>query len=279
KEAPIQAISNGEALVKTLYLSFDPTQRGWATMDTYMPAIPLGTPMRAFSIGQVVESKSKKYKVGDIVSGVMTWQEYVTIADNTDELFPPLVIPGFLDLELTLALSLTGLTAYFGLLEIGKPQPGETVLVSGAAGATGSIVAQIAKLKGARVVGIAGGADKCKWLKDVAKVDEAIDYKSEDVMTRIQETCPNGVNVFYDNVGGETLDAALLNLAHNARVVLCGAISQYNKLSADFDLQNQEIYGVKSTTMLIITSSRMQGFILSDYQHKFMEGLLVLDKW
>lgn len=278
-EAPMPTISKGQALVKTLYLSFDPTQRIWAAVDSYIPAIPLGMPMQALTISQVIESKSKKYKAGDIVSGLMTWQEYAVISEKDNSVLPPIVMPGFLDLQLTLALLLTGLTAYFGLLEVGKPRPGDTVLVSGAAGATGSMVVQIAKLKGARVVGIAGGPDKCLWLKEVAKVDEVIDYKNEDLRVRVAETCPNGIDVFFDNVGGETLDAALINLAHGARVVICGAISQYNNISSNINDRENDSYGVKATVMLISSSARMQGFLISDFKNQFNEGLMLLTKW
>jgi NADPH-dependent curcumin reductase CurA len=187
------------------------------------------------------------------------------------------LIPPYIDIPLILAESLTGSTAYFGLKEIGKPKSGETVLISGAAGATGSIAGQIAKLKGARVIGIAGGKDKCRWLKEKAHFNETIDYKSENIEKRIGELCPKGVDVFFDNVGGEILDAALLHLAMGARIVLCGQISQYDKI--DQISKGAHTYGVKGTAMLIMRRAKMQGFIVTDYKEKMTESLLCLNQW
>lgn len=278
-ESAVPELESGQALVKNLLLSFDPTQRGWAALDTYMPAVELGTPMRAFAMGQVVSSKSKKYKEGDLVAGLFGWQDYAIIGSGVQGHIEPSVVPAFLDQELTLAFLLTGLTAYFGMLDIGKPKKGDVCLVSGAAGATGSIAAQLARIRGARVIGIAGGKDKCSWLKQVAGLDAVIDYKNEDVLARIKETCPQGIDVFYDNVGGQILDAALLNLAQGARIVLCGAISQYNAGMSSEDFGTADVYGVKGTTMLIIARASMTGFIVGDYMHRATEGLLMLNKW
>ncbi len=272
QEAPIEPLREGQVRAQTMYLSFDPTQRSWMAMDTYMPMVRLGEPMRAGGIAQVIESKHPKYKPGDIVNGLCGWQEYPVFEPNRAGGVPPTKLPAHLDPALTLALSVTGLTAYFGLLDIGKPKPGETVLVSGAAGATGSIAGQIAKLKGCRVVGIAGGPDKCAWLTNTARFDAAIDYKNENVEARIGELCPKGIDVYFDNVGGEILDAALLHIAMHARVVLCGAISQYNE-------DPSERYGIKNYIALTVNRGTAQGFIILDYLDRAIEGLLCLHKW
>lgn len=270
-ETPVPALSDGQILAQTLYLSFDPTQRAWMAMDTYMPAVALGEPMRASGIAQVIESKHPKYKTGDLVNYLCGWQEYVLIEPDARSLAPVNKMPAHLDPALLLALSLTGLTAYFGLLDVGKPKRGETVLVSGAAGATGSVAGQIAKLKGCRVIGIAGGAKKCQWLIDKAGFDVAIDYKSERVGDRLAELCPQGVDVYFDNVGGEMLDDVLMHLAMNARIVVCGAISQYNK--------PDDLYGLKNYLSLIIRRASAEGFIVLDYLDRAVEGLSCLTKW
>ncbi len=272
REVPVPALSDGQVLAQTMYLSFDPTQRAWMAMETYMPIVELGEPMRAGGIAQVIESKHPKFKPGDIINYLCNWQEYVIFEPDAHNLVPPTKLPGHLDPALLLALSLTGLTAYFGLLEIAEPKPGETVLVSGAAGATGSIAGQIAKLKGCRVIGIAGGPDKCAWLTDKANFDAAIDYKNENVGERVGALCPKGVDVYFDNVGGEILDEVLLHVALNARIVLCGAISQYN----DAD---DERYGIKNYASLIINRCTARGFIIIDYLDRALEGLLCLNKW
>ena len=219
----------------------------------------------------MIESKHTKYKAGDLINYLCGWQEYVVIEPGGRSLVPVNKMPGHLDPALLLALSLTGLTAYFGLLDIGKPKRGDTVLVSGAAGATGSVAGQIAKLKGCKVIGIAGGAEKCQWLTDKAKFDAAIDYKNEHVGDRLAELCPQGVDVYFDNVGGEILDEVLMHLAINARIVVCGAISQYNK--------PDDFYGVKNYVSLIIRRASAEGFIVLDYLDRAVEGLLCLNKW
>ena len=272
RKVPVPALSDGQVLAQTMYLSFDPTQRAWMAMETYMPIVELGEPMRAGGIAQVIESKHPKFKPGDIINYLCNWQDYVIFEPDGHNLVPPTKLPGHLDPALLLALSLTGLTAYFGLLEIAEPKPGETVLVSGAAGATGSIAGQIAKLKGCRVIGIAGGPDKCAWLTDKANFDAAIDYKNENVGERVGALCPKGVDVYFDNVGGEILDEVLLHVALNARIVLCGAISQYN----DAD---DERYGIKNYASLIINRCTARGFIIIDYLDRALEGLLCLNKW
>ena len=223
-ETDIPKAFDGTLVVRTLYLSFDPTQRGWMEdRESYLPPVAIGEPMRSSGVGQVIESRLDGFEVGDFVHGLLGWQEYAFCGPGMSK------VPEGMPITLPLhVLGLTGLTAYFGMLEIGKPKPGETVVVSGAAGATGSIAGQIARIQGARVIGIAGGPTKCAWLADEARFDAVIDYKSENVAERLRELCPDGIDVYFDNVGGDILDAALALLAMRARVVLCGGISRYS---------------------------------------------------
>jgi len=265
KEEPIPEIKEGEYLVKVIYLSFDPAQRGWMKRDTYLPAIELGHVIRSFGGGEVIESKNEQYKKGDFVTGLTGWQEYVVGKKGEFNL----VVPG---IPLTVALNqcgLVGLTAYFGLLQVGGFKEGDTVVVSGAAGATGSIVGQIAKIKNARVIGIAGGADKTKLLKEKLHFDEAIDYKSEDVSKRLKELVPKGIDLFFDNVGGEILDSALENLALHARVVICGGISGYNS----------EVKGPRQYLNLIVKRAKMEGFIVTDFAKDFPGAIKEIATW
>jgi NADPH-dependent curcumin reductase len=269
-EEPLPSIIENELLVKNLYLSCDPTQRGWLAGDTYLPAVKIGDPVRSFAVGEVALSKNPKWKKGDLVQGLFGWQEYAVARPGTES--APGNLPRGVPIETAMsALGLTGITAYFGLLEIGRPQAGETVVVSGAAGATGSAVGQIAKIKGCRAIGIAGGPDKCKYLVDTLGFDAAIDYKSENVGKRLKELCPNGVDVFFDNVGGEILDAVLARLALRGRVVLCGAIAGYNATGAPT--------GPKNYGNLIIRRGRMEGFIILDYLPRAGEAVAALAGW
>lgn len=268
----VPPLGPGQVLAQTLYLSFDPTQRAWMAMETYMPIVDIGEPMRAGGIAQVIESRHAKFKPGDIVNALCNWQEYLVFEPDKPELVAATKLPAHLDPALLLALSLTGLTAYFGLLDIGRPRSGDIVLVSGAAGATGSIAGQIAKIKGCRVIGIAGGAEKCAWLTDTAGFDAAIDYKHDDIGARLDTLCPDGINVYFDNVGGPITDEVLLHIAHEARVVLCGAISQYNT-------EPQDLYGLKNYLSLIINRGTAQGFIVLDYLDRAVEALLCLNQW
>jgi len=258
-------VGEGEVLVRTLYLSIDPTIRGWIERDTYLPRIELGAVVRSAGAAVVVESRNPKFAVGDRVFAMPGWQEYAVLGERDR---PTKIPPG---IELRDALSVfgvTGMTAYFGLHDIGKPKPGETVVVSGAAGATGSIVGQLARAHGCRAVGIAGGPAKCKWLTEELGFDAAIDYKAEDVSKRLGEACPQGIDVFFDNVGGPILDAALARLALRGRVVLCGAISQYEDLS--------KAYAPKNYMNLISKRGRMEGFIILDYAARFAEGAMAV---
>jgi NADPH-dependent curcumin reductase len=272
-EEPLPEIkSDGEILVRNLYLSCDPTQRGWMARDTYLPAVAIGEVMRSSAVGRVEQSRSPDYAVGDLVRGTFGWQDYAVVQIRASAGMRPVKIPTGVPIPLALStLGSTGLTAYFGLLEIGQPKSGETVVVSGAAGATGSIAGQIARIKGCRAVGVAGGKNKCDWLVREAKFDAAIDYKSEDVSARLRELCPNGIDIYFDNVGGDILDAALARLAMRGRVVLCGAISQYNATELP--------PGPKNYLNLLLKRGRMEGFIILDYLERAGEAVQALAGW
>lgn len=256
----------GEVLVKVEWLSIDPTIRMWMAMDTYLPAIEVGAPIRSAGLGRVVESANPEIPVGTCLFGTPGWQEYALMGPR-DQVVPEEVDP-------TAALSvfgITGLTAYFGLLEIGRPKEGETVVVSGAAGATGSVVGQIAKLQGCTVVGIAGSDDKCRWLTDELGFDHAINYRTENVAGALKQACPAGIDVFFDNVGGEILEAALANLALRGRVVMCGAISQYDDSTPP--------PGPRNLSVLISQRGRMEGFIILDFLPRAGEAIAQLATW
>ena len=271
RESPAPTPKDGEALVRVLYVSFDPAMRGWMEdRPSYIPPVGLGDVMRAGAVGQIVESKSPDYKPGDLVQGMFGWQEWALAARGG--LGTATVLPKGTPLTWPLGVcGITGLTAYFGLLDLGKPKAGDTVVVSGAAGATGSVAGQIAKIEGCRTVGIAGGAEKCRWLVEKARFDAAIDYKREDVAVRLRELCPKGIDVYFDNVGGASLDAALACLAQRARVVLCGGISGYNEATPP--------PGPRNLLNLVVTRSRMEGFIVIDYLPRFAEATAKLVQW
>ena len=271
-EQPIPEPGDGQVLVRNLYLSFDPTQRGWMEdRESYLPPVALGEPMRAGSIGQVVESHHAEFAVGDIVQTTGGWQDFVVAAPGQGPMGLSKVPDGVTPEMMLSVLGITGLTAYFGLLDLGQPQASETVLVSGAAGATGSVAGQIARIKGCRVVGIAGGPEKCAWLKDQAGFDDVIDYKNEDVNARISQTCPNKLDVYFDNVGGDILEAALNHLNLKARIVMCGGISGYNA--------TQPIPGPSNLMNIVTTRSRMEGFIILDYMARAPEAIKELLGW
>jgi NADPH-dependent curcumin reductase CurA len=265
RERPVPEPGDGEFLVHNLYLSLDPAMRGWISeARSYMPPVAIGEVMRSGCVAEVIDSRHRDYLPGDRVFGMFGWQEYALSAGAGVMRVPDGVGP-------TLALGVLGwtsLTAYFGLTEIGKPLPGETVVVSGAAGATGSVVGQLARLRGARVVGIAGGADKCDWLTSELGFDAAIDYRSEDLRARLKELCPDGIDVYWDNVGGEMLEAALARLAVGARVVFCGAISSYNASSP--------APGPRNYMQLLIRRARIEGFLVFDYADRIDEALAQL---
>ncbi|MEE4144077.1 MAG: NADP-dependent oxidoreductase [Halieaceae bacterium] len=268
---PVPDLEAGQVLVRTLMLGFDPAMRGWVMDEpSYLPPVAIGAPMRASGVGQVIRSSNPDLPVGTLVQGLLNWQEY-SIGDPAAAIAPTALPPG---VPPSLALGIfgsTSLTAYFGLLDVGQPRAGETVLVSGAAGATGPVVAQIARLKGCRVVGIAGGAEKCQWLLDACRVDAAIDYKREDIGQRIGELCPGGVNLFFDNVGGDTLEAGISHMADFGRIVLCGGISGYN--------DEVPRPGPANLMTLVTRRLRMQGFIVIDYLPRAPEAIAALTGW
>lgn len=272
REVDIPQPADGEVLLRNLYLSFDPTQRGWMEdRESYLPPVGIGEVMRAGSVAQVAESRHPDFQRGDLVQTTGGWQDFVVARPDAGIMgmnrLPDGVPPA-------LALSVfgvTGLTAYWGLLDLGAPQPGETVLVSGAAGATGSVAGQIARIKGCRVVGIAGGEAKCRWLVDEARFDAAIDYKNEDVGERIGALCPDKVDVFFDNVGGGILEAALDHINMRARVVLCGGISAYNATEPQ--------PGPVNLMNLVVMRARMEGFIVIDYLDRSQQAVTDLMAW
>lgn len=268
-EEPMADIQEGEILIKVLYISVDPAMRGWVReAKSYIEPVNIGEVMRALGLGRVVASKHAKFAVGDYVSGMFGVQEYAVSNGKQVSKIDPKIAP--LPVYLS-ALGMVGMTAYFGLLDVGKPKSGDTVVVSGAAGATGSLVGQIAKLKGCRVIGIAGGAEKCNYLTQTLGFDAAIDYKSADLRSALQQHCPQGIDIYFDNVGGDILDTALGLLAQHARVVLCGAISQYNNTGA--------IKGPTNYLSLLFNRASMQGFIVFDYAQRYSEAIPEMAAW
>jgi NADPH-dependent curcumin reductase CurA len=261
--------AEGEVLIKVLHISLDPAMRGWMSdRPSYMPPVGINEVMRALGVGRVVASNNPAFAVGDHVSGMLGVQEYAYSngqgLNKVDARMAPL--PMFLG-----TLGMPGMTAYFGLLDIGMPKAGETVVVSGAAGAVGMVVGQIAKIKGCRVIGIAGGADKCEYLVKELGFDAAIDYKAGDVAQALREHAPKGVDVFFDNVGGDILDAVLANLARDARIIICGAISQYNNTAP--------VKGPANYLSLIVNRASMKGLMVADYYHRAGEAMQEMGGW
>ena len=265
REVPVPEPAEGELLVHNLYLSLDPAMRGWISdARSYMPPVGIAEVMRGGCVAEVLDSRHAAFSPGELVFGMFGWQDYA-VSEGTGVLRVPEDVGPTLALG---ALGWTSLTAYFGLAEIGKPAPGETVVVSGAAGATGSVVGQLARLRGARVIGIAGGPEKCDWVTRELGFDAAIDYRSEDVRARLKEQCPDGIDVYWDNVGGEILEAALGRLAVHARVVYCGAISSYNASSPP--------PGPRNYMQVLIRRARLEGFLVFDYVDRIDEALAEL---
>jgi NADPH-dependent curcumin reductase CurA len=268
-EEPAPEPGDGQFLVEVEYISLDPAMRAWMNdVRSYIPPVGIGEVMRAAGIGRVVESRHPDHQVGDCVNGVFGVQRYalsdgggVTPVDTS--LAPPPVHLG--------TLGLSGLTAYFGLLDVGRPEPGQTVVVSGAAGSVGSVVGQIARIKGCRAIGIAGGPEKCGWLVDELGFDAAIDYKAGDLRSQLREHAPDRVDVFFDNVGGEILDTVLLRLARGARVVISGAISQYNA--------TEPPPGPAHYMQLLVMRASMTGFVIFDYAKRYREAAAELAGW
>ena len=268
-ETSVSEPGPGQILVKNAYLSLDPAMRGWMNdAKSYIPPVGIGEVMRALGVGEVVASQHPDFAVGDHVNGALGVQDYFLGEPKGFYKVDPKRAP--LPLYLS-ALGMTGMTAYFALLDVGAPKAGETVVISGAAGAVGSIAGQIAKLKGCRVVGIAGGADKCKFLIDELGFDGAIDYKNEEVIAGLKRECPKGVDVYFDNVGGDILDTVLQRLSVGARVVICGAISQYNNKEA--------VKGPSNYLSLLVNRARMQGMVVFDYASRYGEAAQEMAEW
>jgi NADPH-dependent curcumin reductase CurA len=268
QELPMPELADGQVLVRTLYLSLDPANRGWMAGPTYMPAVPLGVPMWGGIMGKVVKSNSDKYQPGEIVGGFGSWSDYCALPAEGLNKIPDMGLP------LTAAQALfggAGGTAYVGVVDIGQVKAGQTFVVSGAAGSVGSLAGQIAKIIGAKVIGIAGSAEKCAWLTDDLGFDHAIDYQRENVRRRLHELCPNGVDVYFENVGGAVGNAVIANLAKGARVALCGLVSQYNADDNPVDGLNMLPVLIKGCTV--------QGFILLDYLHRLGEASSKLGQW
>ncbi len=270
-EEPAAVPKEGELLVKVLYISLDPAMRGWMNdARSYIPPVGIGEVMRALGLGIVTASRNPRFVVGDHVSGSFGVQEYALSngqgVTRIDAKVAPL--PKYLSV-----LGMTGMTAYFGLLDTGQPKPGETVVVSAAAGAVGAVVGQIAKIKGCRVVGIAGGAEKCSYIVDELGFDAAIDYKSnsEEVKQSLRKQCPKGIDVYFDNVGGAILDAALANLARGARIVICGAISQYNRTGP--------VAGPSNYMSLLVNRATMKGMLVFDYADRYAQAGAEMAGW
>ena len=271
QEAPLRPLAEGEVLCRNIYLSLDPTNRIWMSdRDQYLPPVEIGQVMRGGTIGVVEQSRSDRIKVGDIVKPMLGgWEQYTIAADRM--IRPQKTLPG---LPLTAQMSVlggTGITAYFGMLDIGRPQPGETVVVSAAAGAVGSIATQIAKIKGARVIGIAGGKAKCDWLVDGLRLDGAIDYKAEDVGAALDRLCPNGIDVDFENVGGRIMSEVIGRMNNFGRVALCGMISTYN--------HEGPIPGPDDFGRVLMRRLLIKGFIVIDYFPRAQEALDDLANW
>ncbi len=269
-EHEVPPLNEGEVLIRLTHLSLDPTNRGWVNeYASYMPPVAIGEVMRGIAVGTIEESLNPRFREGDWVHGLLGWQRYA-ISNGTglnllprDPSFNPEVFFGL--------LGHIGMTAYFGLLEIGKPKPGETLVVSAAAGAVGSLTGQIGKIQGLKVVGIAGSDEKCHWITRELGFDAAINYKTEPVPQRLKELCPNGIDIYFENVGGAILEAVLDNINLHARIVLCGLISQYNS--------PQPVPGPANIGKILTCRARMEGFIVLDYADRSMEAMAALSRW
>jgi len=268
-EEPVAEPREGQLLIEVIYLSLDPAMRGWMNEGkSYIRPVEIGEVMRAAGVGRVIASRNPQFAVGDYVSGVLNVQEYcLSDGRGLTKVDPALApLPVYLGV-----LGIPGMTAYFGLLDIGRPAPGQTVVVSGAAGAVGSVVGQIAKIKGCRVIGVAGGERKCRLVVEQLGFDACIDYKSEDVRKALHEVAPEGVDVYFDNVGGDVLDAVLTRLARGARIVICGAISQYNATG--------QIKGPANYMSLLVHRASMTGMVVFDYANRYPEATAELAEW
>jgi len=268
QQQKVPTLTDGQILIKIAYISLDPAMRGWMNAGTtYIKGVEIGAVMRAFAIGEVVQSNNDQYPIGTLVEGLLGAQSYAVSDGKGLRVIPGK--QGELSWHLGI-MGMPGMTAYFGLLERGKPQAGETVFISGAAGIVGSTVGQIAKIKGCRVIGTAGSDEKCRYLIDECGFDAAINYKTESVKEALQKHLPEGIHVFYDNVGGPLLDTALGHLAKGARVVICGAISQYNAT---------EMYGPKNYMKIVTARGYMTGIIVFDFMQQYPHAIAQIDQW
>ncbi|MFW9996255.1 MAG: NADP-dependent oxidoreductase [Candidatus Odinarchaeota archaeon] len=273
-EEKVPGLKEGELLIRNMYLSLDPANRGWinpADVPSYIKPVEIGDVMRGIALGVVEESNNPKFARGALVTGLFGWQDYY-VSDGSG--LTPLDLTRSPSTPLTAYLNvfgMIGLTAYFGLLDIGKPKEGETIVVSAAAGAVGSLVGQIGKIKGCCVIGIAGTDDKCKWIVEELDFDGAINYKTENVTKRLKELCPDGVDVYFDNVGGDILDAVLGQINLHARVVICGMISMYNI--------TKRVPGPYNFVRILTKRARVEGFIVTDYYRRMDEAMADLAKW
>ncbi len=268
-EEPVPALGEGQVLVRTLYLSLDPTNRVWASRDSYLPAVGIGEVMRGIAVGRVEESRHDGYKAGDLVKGLLGWQVFSVSDGRGLTRVPPCpddLIPQHLHV-----LGHIGLTAWAGVVEVGKLKGGETMVVTAAAGAVGSVAAQIGKLIGARVIGVAGTAAKCAWLTGELGLDGAVNYRTEPFRARFKTLCPRGIDVYFENVGGPLLEAAIANLALRGRVALCGMISLY---AAD-----ARPAGPSNLDRLVSQRARIEGFLVNDFGHCAKEALTQLGTW
>jgi NADPH-dependent curcumin reductase CurA len=269
ESSDIPVAGEGQIVIKNHYISLDPAMRGWMNdVRSYIPPVQIGEVMRAGSIGEVIDSKHANFKLGDVVSGWGGVQQY-SVSDGQ----------GYYTVDASLApmptyigtLGMPGMTAYFGILEVGQIKEGESVLVSGGAGAVGSVVGQIAKIKGCKVVGIAGGPEKCKYMKDELGFDGVIDYKNENMHAGIKREMPEGIDVYFDNVGGEILDAALTRINMKARIVICGAISQYNN--------KENVTGPSNYLSLLVNRASMTGMVVMDYAKDYGKAAMEMGTW
>jgi NADPH-dependent curcumin reductase CurA len=268
-ETPVPELNEGQALARMKYLSLDPTMRVWMATDSYLPAVPIGEVMRSFGFAEIVESKSPEYKKGDKVVGLTGLQDYTVVLPGDQRRFQKVPnIPFLSDTAFLGVLGLTGLAAFFGM-EIAAPKKGETLVVSAAAGATGSIAGQIGKINGCRVVGIAGTDDKCKWLTEELGFDVAVNYKQADWKEKLRAATPQGIDIDFENVGGEVMQEVLSRMNLFGRVVLCGLISSYTKVDP----------GMASFQLALVKRLRIQGFIVIDFASRFTEAATKLGQW
>jgi NADPH-dependent curcumin reductase len=269
KELQVPELADGQALAKVKYLSIDPTMRAWMAMDTYLPAVPIGEVMRCFGFAEIVESRHPDYKKGDRITGLTGIQDYVILESSVKNSFHKVPkIPFVSDTTFLGVLGINGLTAFFGM-ELAEPKKGDTLVVSAAAGATGSIVGQIAKIHGCRVIGIAGSDDKCGWITKELGFDVAINYKHSDWKEKLAAATPNGIDIDFENVGGEIMNEVLNRMKLHGKVILCGLISGYTK----------EDPALASFGNVLVRRLRVQGFIILDFAARFMEAATQLGQW